>query len=106
MKFTYLADLPADLADDISRSYPLLCHPLRATYISRPDMLGTPEMDKREQEDLFLSRFIMDKHLWNMYKKYVISERKSHLWGLHQSPSICLVGALHPRHTSSPSMLI
>lgn len=64
MKFTYLADLPADCG----LQYPFPCPPLRFGYISRPDLLGTPEMDKREQEDLFLSRFVMDRHLWNIYK--------------------------------------
>lgn len=70
MKFTYLADIPADCG----LSYPIPCPPLRFGYISRPDLLGTLEMDKREQEDLILSRFIIDRHLWNVYKGYVLSE--------------------------------
>ena len=64
MKFAYLADLPADRG----LQYPFPCPPLRSSYILRPDLLGTPEMDKREQEDLFLSRFVMDRYLWNFYK--------------------------------------
>ena len=65
MKFTFMADLPKGC----ELSYPPPCPPLRFGYISRPELLGTPEMDKKEQEDLTLSRFIIDKQLWNTWKE-------------------------------------
>lgn len=65
MKFTFMADLPRDC----ELSYPVPCPPLRFSYISRPDLLGTPEMDKKEQEDLTLSRFIIDRQLWNTWRE-------------------------------------
>ena len=65
MKFTFLASLPKDC----ELSYPMPCPPLRFGYISRPELLGTPEMDKKEQEDLVLSRFIIDRQLWNTFKE-------------------------------------
>ena len=64
MKFTFMADLPKDC----ELSYPIPCPPLRFGYVSRPDLLGTPEMDIREQEDLTLSRFIIDRQLWNTWR--------------------------------------
>ncbi|KAL8843498.1 MAG: hypothetical protein Q9170_000002 [Blastenia crenularia] len=64
MKFTFMADLPKDCQLD----YPLPCPPLRFNYISRPDLLGTPEMDRKEQEDLILSRYIIDRQLWSLCK--------------------------------------
>ncbi|KAI4131242.1 MAG: hypothetical protein LQ338_001336 [Usnochroma carphineum] len=70
MKFTFIADLPKDC----ELSYPLPCPPLRFTYISRPELLGTPEMDRKEHEDLVLSRLIIDRQIWNTWKK-VGSER-------------------------------
>ena len=65
MKFTFMASLPKDC----QLPYPLPCPPLRFSYISRPDLLGTPEMDKKEQEDLTLSRFIIDRQLWNQCRE-------------------------------------
>ncbi len=65
MKFTFMADLPKGC----ELPYPPPCPPLRFGYISRPELLGTPEMDKKEQEDLTLSRFIIDKQLWNTWKE-------------------------------------
>ncbi|KAG8526668.1 uncharacterized protein KY384_008097 [Bacidia gigantensis] len=65
MKFTFMANLPPDCG----MPYPLPCQPLRFGYISRPELLGTPEMDKREHEDLILSRLIMDRDLWNTCTK-------------------------------------
>lgn len=65
MKFTFLADVPKDC----NLSYPLPCPPLRFGYISRPELLGTPEMDRKEQQDLTLSRFIMDRQLWNTWRE-------------------------------------
>ena len=64
MKFTFLAGIP----NDIQPEYPMPCPPLRFGYISRPELLGTPEMNKREQEDLVLSKLIIDRQLWNTIK--------------------------------------
>lgn len=65
MKFTFLADVP----EDCQLPYPLPCPPLRFGYVSRPELLGTPEMDRKEQQDLILSRFIIDRQLWNTWKE-------------------------------------
>ena len=65
MKFTFLADLP----DEFGLGSPVPCMPLRFGYISRPDLLGTPEMNKREEEDLMLSRYVIDRHLWTTCQK-------------------------------------
>ncbi|KAI4174861.1 MAG: hypothetical protein LQ348_006288 [Seirophora lacunosa] len=65
MKFTFLADLPTNCQPP----YPMPLPPLRFSYISRPELLGTPEMDRKEQEDLILSRLIMDRQIWNIWKK-------------------------------------
>ena len=65
MKFTFLADVP----EDCKLPYPLPCPPLRFGYISRPELLGTPEMDRKEQQDLTLSRFIIDRQLWNTWRE-------------------------------------
>ena len=59
MKFTYMADLPADSEP----TYPAPCPPLRFSYISRPEMLGTPETNRKEQEDLTLTGLIIDRQL-------------------------------------------
>ena len=64
MKFTFLADIPKDIQPE----YPMPCPPLRFGYIARPELLGTPEMNKREQEDLVLSKLIIDRQLWNTIK--------------------------------------
>lgn len=63
MKFTYFADVPKD-----DLPYPLPCLPLRFSYVSRPELLGTPEMDKKELEDSTLSKLIIDRDLWNTYQ--------------------------------------
>lgn len=65
MKFTFMANLPKDC----QLPYPIPCPPLRFSYISRPELLGTPEMDKKEQEDLTLSRFVIDRQLWNEWRE-------------------------------------
>lgn len=65
MKFTFLADVPKDC----ELPYPVPCPPLRFGYISRPDLLGTPGMNRKEQEDLALSRYIIDRQLWNTWKE-------------------------------------
>ena len=59
MKFTYMADLPAGYEP----TYPAPCPPLSFSYISRPELFGTPEMNRKEQEDLTLSRLIIDRQL-------------------------------------------
>ena len=61
MKFTFLANVPKDCV----LPYPVPCPPLRYGYISRPDLLGTAEMNRKEFEDLILSRLIIDRQLWN-----------------------------------------
>ncbi|KAL8689263.1 MAG: hypothetical protein Q9224_004679 [Gallowayella concinna] len=65
MKFTFMANLPKGY----DFPWPAPCPPLRFSYISRPDLLGTPEMDRKEQEDGTLSKLIIDRQLWNTYKK-------------------------------------
>ena len=42
---------------------------MRLRYISRPELLGTPKMNKKEEEDLKLSRYIIDRHLWRTCQK-------------------------------------
>lgn len=65
MKFTFLADVPVGC----DLPFPVPCLPLRFGYISRPELLGTPEIDQKEKEDLILSRFIIDRQLWSTYKE-------------------------------------
>ena len=64
MKFAYLSDAPAETPIP----YPAPCMPLRMGYISRPELLETPEMQKKEEEDLILSQLIIDQHLWSTFK--------------------------------------
>ncbi|KAI4274049.1 MAG: hypothetical protein LQ337_004225, partial [Flavoplaca oasis] len=50
------------------------------SYISRPELLGTPEMNRnnrKEQEDLSFSRLIIDRQLWNTYKQVASSQASS-----------------------------
>ena len=65
MKFTFLAEVPVEC----ELPYPVPCPPLRFGYVSRPELLGTPGMDRKEHEDLILSRFIIDRQLWNTYRE-------------------------------------
>ncbi len=65
MKFTYLSEAPADFRNN----YPVPCFPLRAGYVSRPELLESPEMKKKEEEDLILSQFVIDKSLSSMFRK-------------------------------------
>lgn len=65
MKFTFIADLP----EGCDLPYPAPCPPLRFSYISRPDLLGTAEMDRKEREDSMLSQLIIDRQLWNTHKQ-------------------------------------
>ena len=65
MKFTFVHEVP----DDADPGYPLPCLPMRAAYISRPELLGSPEMNRKEEEDRVLSQLISDQQLWNSYKE-------------------------------------
>ena len=65
MKFTFLEGVTVDC----EFPYPFPCPPLCFCYISRPELLGTPEMDRKEQQDLILSRFIIDRQLWNTWRE-------------------------------------
>ena len=64
MKFTFMANIPSDC----DLGYPMPCPPLRFGYISRPELLDLPGMEKKEQEDLILSRLIIDRQLWNTWR--------------------------------------
>lgn len=70
MKFTFIADLP----EGCDLPYPAPCPPPRFSYISRPDLLGTAEMDRKEREDSMLSQLIIDRQLWNTHKQVAGSE--------------------------------
>ncbi|KAL8925330.1 MAG: hypothetical protein Q9208_003620 [Pyrenodesmia sp. 3 TL-2023] len=65
MEFTFLANQPKDC----HLPYPTPCPPLRFGYISRPELLGTPDMDRKEQEDLTLSRLVLHRQLWITWKE-------------------------------------
>ena len=58
MKYEFLSAVPNGV------KYPMSSPPLRFNYISRPDLLGTPYMNKKEREDEILSQFIMDYDLY------------------------------------------
>jgi hypothetical protein len=58
MKYDYLSSVPTELG------YPLPSHPLRFFYISRPELLETPNMKLKEKEDKMLSQFIIDQSLY------------------------------------------
>ncbi|KAL8878828.1 MAG: hypothetical protein Q9198_003441 [Flavoplaca austrocitrina] len=73
MKFTYMADLAADYEP----TYPAPCPPLRFSYVSRPELLGTPETNRKEQKDLCLSRLIIDRPLWKTFKQVARPEASS-----------------------------
>ncbi|KAF7903320.1 uncharacterized protein EAF01_006369 [Botrytis porri] len=49
--------------------YPILLLPLRAAYISCPELLRTPYMDKKEKEDALLSQLIIDLDLFDIYNR-------------------------------------
>ncbi|TGO53607.1 hypothetical protein BCON_0120g00040 [Botryotinia convoluta] len=49
--------------------YPIHSLPLRAAYISCPEILGTPYMDKKEKEDVLLSQLIIDLDLFDTYSR-------------------------------------
>lgn len=50
-------------------AHPIPSLPLRAAYISCPEILGTPYMDKKEQEDVLLSQLIIDLDLFDTYNR-------------------------------------
>ncbi|KAF7872868.1 uncharacterized protein EAF02_008939 [Botrytis sinoallii] len=54
--------------------YPIPTLPLRSAYISCPEILGTPYMDKKEKEDVLLSQLIMDLDLLDEYNKFTKNE--------------------------------
>ena len=59
MKFTYWSEAPVEAR----KTCDLTCMPMRMGYISRPELLDDPMMRKKEEEDLTLSQFILDKSL-------------------------------------------
>ncbi|KAH6676318.1 hypothetical protein B0J14DRAFT_615901 [Halenospora varia] len=59
MKYDYVHSFPR------KPSYPLPSAPLRADFVSRPDLLGTPYMDKKELEDALLSQLMIDLSLFD-----------------------------------------
>ena len=50
VKFVYLSETPT--GTDGRPAYPIPCIPLRMGYVSRPELLRTPDMNKKEQEDM------------------------------------------------------
>lgn len=78
MKFTFLLQF---FDGDNNLKYPIHVASLRLTYISRPDLLGTPTMDKREAEDKLLSQFFIDLHLSSVTKH----DLKQHMPGITNS---------------------
>ncbi|KAF4629354.1 hypothetical protein G7Y89_g8792 [Cudoniella acicularis] len=64
MKFDYLSAMQPKSPD-----YPLPSFPLRAGFVSRPDLLGTPYMDKKEEEDTLLSQLLIDLDLYDTFGK-------------------------------------
>ncbi|MCJ1353173.1 MAG: hypothetical protein MMC33_003158 [Icmadophila ericetorum] len=60
MKFIWISEIPGEAKP----GYPLPGFPLRAGYVARPELLGTPEMDRKEEEDKILTQFIIDHDLW------------------------------------------
>jgi hypothetical protein len=63
MKFDFLRTMQSIPA------YPMLCLPMRAGYISRPELLENFYMSKREAEDAILSQLIMDSELYDDFCK-------------------------------------
>lgn len=62
MKFDYLSAMAPRSPD-----YPLPSFPLRASYVSRPELLGNPYMDNKEKEDALLSQLMMDLDLYDLF---------------------------------------
>ncbi|KAF7946036.1 uncharacterized protein EAE97_005074 [Botrytis byssoidea] len=50
-------------------AYPIPSLPLRAGYISCPEILGTPYMNKKEKEDVLLSQLVIDLDLFDTYNR-------------------------------------
>ncbi|KAH8678639.1 hypothetical protein BGZ60DRAFT_358773, partial [Tricladium varicosporioides] len=59
MKYAYVHSFPS------KPPYPLPSAPLRAAFVSQPDLLGTPYMDKKEREDALLSQLMIDLSLFD-----------------------------------------
>lgn len=58
MKYEFLSTVPNGV------KYPAPSMPLRFNYISRPDLLRNPYMDKKEKENELLSQYIIDHGLY------------------------------------------
>lgn len=65
MKFDYISTLPT------GTPYPLPIFPMRLAFVSRPELLGTPYMNKKEKEDELLSQLIIDLALKDTMDKGV-----------------------------------
>jgi hypothetical protein len=59
MKFDYLSQAPEP------PSYPMPAFPMKMGYVSRPELLGTEYMNKKEKEDALLSQFMMGLDLYD-----------------------------------------
>lgn len=66
MKFLYLSESPGEIT---CMDHDTICFPLRVFYKSRPELLDDPEMKKKEEEDLKLSQFVIDKNIWNTFRE-------------------------------------
>ncbi|KAI9053040.1 hypothetical protein LZ554_003310 [Drepanopeziza brunnea f. sp. 'monogermtubi'] len=70
MKFVHFSRMPE------LPPYPIPAFPLRFGYITRPELLGTPYMNKKEQEDVLLSQYFMDLALYDKFSA-MCKERKA-----------------------------
>lgn len=66
MKYEFLSKMAPNSPD-----YPIISFPLRGGFTSCPEILGTPYMDKKEEEDALLSQLMMDLDLFDFYNKTV-----------------------------------
>ncbi|KAF7869865.1 hypothetical protein EAF04_004649 [Stromatinia cepivora] len=64
MKYEFLSKMAPD-----SPGYAIPSFPLRAGYSSCPEILGTPYMNKKEEEDALLSQLIIDLDLFDLHNK-------------------------------------
>ncbi|ESZ92597.1 hypothetical protein SBOR_7014 [Sclerotinia borealis F-4128] len=64
MKYEFLSQTAPNFP-----SFPLPSFPLRGAYISCPEVLGTPYMNKKEEEDALLSQLMMDLDLFDLFNK-------------------------------------
>ncbi|TGO38949.1 hypothetical protein BHYA_0064g00450 [Botrytis hyacinthi] len=54
---------------EMDPAYPITSLPLRSAYISCPEILGTPYMDKKEKEDVLLSQLVIDLDMFDTYNR-------------------------------------